>query len=197
MDTLDLFHEQASASEHSCLPCCSSGDQYCPGIADCIAMWTASLFSSECFVLLSRHVLTPHQGQQTGIFSLHVGPTSSYWISEMPISVSTDDNRFHTRRYLCHPFLWNSLLTIIGINATVNLLLAVISAIEIWQFFFRELRQNLGVSFWSQFRNTSGSVRVRRALQTVVISGLLLLAGAASIVKAYVSYLTTEFVGRS
>jgi len=84
--------------------------------------------------------------------------------------------------------LWNSLLTMAGVNATVDFLLAAIAAVEIWQFFFRELQQNPGVSFWSQFRDISGSVRVRWALPTVVISGLLLLAGDASIVKAYVSY---------
>lgn len=74
-----------------------------------------------------------------------------------------------------------------GVNATVDFLLAAIAAIEIWNFFFQELWQNPGVSFWSQFRDMSGCVRVRRALQTVAISGLLLLAGAASISKAYVS----------
>jgi hypothetical protein len=78
-----------------------------------------------------------------------------------------------------------------GINATVDFLLAAIAVIEAWQFFFQALRKNPGASFWSQFRDISGSIRIRRALQTVAIDGLLLLAGAASIVKAYVSYRMT------
>lgn len=107
----------------------------------------------------------------------------------MSISLGTDDNSFRARRYLHSPiFIWNNLLTMTGVNATVDFLLAAIAVIEIWQFFFQVLRQNPGVSFWSQFRDISGSVRVRRALQTLAISGILLLAGAASIVKAYVGY---------
>lgn len=113
----------------------------------------------------------------------------------MPISLGTDDNRFRAKRYLYHPhFIAGNRLTMTGVNATVNFLLAAIAVIEIWQFFFQVLRQNPGVSFWCQFRDISGCTKVRRTLQIVAISGLLLLAGAASIVKAYVSYPMTGFV---
>lgn len=74
-----------------------------------------------------------------------------------------------------------------GLNATVDFLLAATAAIEVWQSFFQELRQNQGVSFLSQLRRFSCSTRFRRALRTVAISSSLLLAGAASIVRAYVS----------
>lgn len=106
----------------------------------------------------------------------------------MPGSLNTDDNRFRARRYLYRPSsICNSLLTTTGVNATVDFLLAAIAVIEVWQFSFPALRQGPCVSFWSRFGDISGSTKVRRALQTVAISGLLLLAGAASIVKAYVS----------
>lgn len=77
-----------------------------------------------------------------------------------------------------------------GFNTVIDFFLAVLAAVELWQFFLRTLHRNPHTSFWSQFCKISGTVRSRRIWQTITLSGPLLLSGCASIVKTYVSKLT-------
>ncbi|OJJ43679.1 hypothetical protein ASPZODRAFT_136142 [Penicilliopsis zonata CBS 506.65] len=72
-----------------------------------------------------------------------------------------------------------------GFNSVIDFFLAIISAVELWQFFLQTLHRNPELSFWSQFQKISSSVRSRRIWQTITLSGPLLLSGAASIVKTY------------
>jgi hypothetical protein len=73
-----------------------------------------------------------------------------------------------------------------GFNTIIDFILAVIAGVELWQFFLRTLhRENL--SFWSQFKKINSTVRSRRLWQTITLCGPLVLSGAASIVKTYVS----------
>jgi len=78
----------------------------------------------------------------------------------------------------------------VGFNTIIDFILAVIAGMELWQFFLRTLhRENL--PFWSQFRKINSTVRSRRLWQTITLCGPLILSGAASIVKTYVSPPTT------
>ncbi|KAJ5587974.1 uncharacterized protein N7459_003739 [Penicillium hispanicum] len=72
-----------------------------------------------------------------------------------------------------------------GFNTVIDFFLAVLAAVELWQFFLRTLHRDPNISFWSQFRKINSTVRSRRIWQTVTLSGPLLLSGAASIVKTY------------
>jgi hypothetical protein len=87
-----------------------------------------------------------------------------------------------------------------GFNTVIDYFLAILAAVELWQFFLRTLHRNPNLSFWSQFGKISGTVRSRRIWQTLTLSGPLLLSGCASIVKTYVSdvillkYITTNTV---
>lgn len=72
-----------------------------------------------------------------------------------------------------------------GFNTAIDFFLAVLAAVELWQFFLRTLHRNPHTSFWSQFCKISGTVRSRRIWQTITLSGPLLLSGCASIVKTY------------
>lgn len=74
-----------------------------------------------------------------------------------------------------------------GFNTVIDFFLAVLAAVELWQFFLRTLHRDHNLSFWSQFRKINSTVRSRRIWQTLTLSGPLLLSGAASIVKTYVS----------
>lgn len=74
-----------------------------------------------------------------------------------------------------------------GFNTVIDFFLAVLAAVELWQFFLRTLHRNPHTSVWSQFCKISGTVRSRRIWQTITLSGPLLLSGCASIVKTYVS----------
>ena len=76
-----------------------------------------------------------------------------------------------------------------GFNTVIDFFLAVLAAVELWQFFLRTLHRNPHTSFWSQFCKISGTVRSRRIWQTITLSGPLLLSGCASIVKTYVNKL--------
>lgn len=69
----------------------------------------------------------------------------------------------------------------------IDFFLGVLAAMELWQFFLRTLHRDPNLSFWSQFRKINGTVRSRRIWQTITLCGPLLLSGAASIVKTYVS----------
>lgn len=76
--------------------------------------------------------------------------------------------------------------SITGFNTVIDWILAVIAGVELWQFFLRTLhRENLSV--WSQFKKINSTVRSRRIWQTLTLCGPLILSGAASIVKTYVS----------
>ncbi|CAG8885703.1 unnamed protein product [Penicillium egyptiacum] len=77
-----------------------------------------------------------------------------------------------------------------GFNTVIDFFLAVLAAIELWQFFLRTLHRNPNTSFWSQFRKISATIRSRRIWQTITLSGPLLLSGSASIVKTYVGRLS-------
>ncbi|OQD80070.1 hypothetical protein PENANT_c039G06489 [Penicillium antarcticum] len=72
-----------------------------------------------------------------------------------------------------------------GFNTVIDYFLAVLAAVELWQFFLRTLHRNPNLSFWSQFGRISGTIRSRRIWQTLTLSGPLLLSGCASIVKTY------------
>ncbi|CAG7930363.1 unnamed protein product [Penicillium olsonii] len=72
-----------------------------------------------------------------------------------------------------------------GFNTVIDYFLAILAAVELWQFFLRTLHRNPNLSFWSQFNKISGTVRSRRIWQTITLSGPLLLSGCASIVKTY------------
>ncbi|KAJ5772776.1 hypothetical protein N7457_007672 [Penicillium paradoxum] len=72
-----------------------------------------------------------------------------------------------------------------GLNTAIDLVLAILAAVELWQFFLRTLHRNPNVSVWTQFCRISGSVRSRRIWQTITLCGPLLLSGCASIVKTY------------
>lgn len=74
-----------------------------------------------------------------------------------------------------------------GFNTVIDFFLGVLAAVELWQFFLRTLHRDPNLSFWSQFRKINSTVRSRRIWQTLTLSGPLLLSGAASIVKTYVS----------
>ena len=74
-----------------------------------------------------------------------------------------------------------------GFNTVIDFFLAMLAAVELWQFFLRTLHRNPNTSFWSQFCKINGTVRSRRIWQTITLSGPLLLSGCASIVKTYVS----------
>jgi hypothetical protein len=76
-----------------------------------------------------------------------------------------------------------------GFNTVIDYFLAVLAAVELWQFFLRTLHRNPETSFWSQFCKISATVRSRRIWQTITLSGPLILSGCASIVKTYVSRL--------
>jgi hypothetical protein len=80
-----------------------------------------------------------------------------------------------------------------GFNTVIDFFLAVLAAVELWQFFLRTLHRNPETSFWSQFRKISATVRSRRIWQTITLSGPLILSGCASIVKTYVSRLSFPF----
>lgn len=84
-------------------------------------------------------------------------------------------------------------LTSIGFNTVIDFFLAVLAAVELWQFFLRTLHRNPNVSFWTQFCKISGTVRSRRIWQTITLSGPLLLSGCASIVKTYVCRHTPDY----
>ncbi|KAJ5366875.1 hypothetical protein N7541_000816 [Penicillium brevicompactum] len=72
-----------------------------------------------------------------------------------------------------------------GFNTVIDYFLAILAAVELWQFFLRTLHRNPNLSFWSQFMKISSTVRSRRIWQTITLSGPLLLSGCASIVKTY------------
>ncbi|KAJ5359840.1 hypothetical protein N7517_009031 [Penicillium concentricum] len=72
-----------------------------------------------------------------------------------------------------------------GFNTAIDFFLAVLAAVELWQFFLRTLHRNPNITFWSQFCKISGTVRSRRIWQTITLSGPLILSGCASIVKTY------------
>ncbi|KAJ5909200.1 hypothetical protein N7495_001882 [Penicillium taxi] len=72
-----------------------------------------------------------------------------------------------------------------GFNSIIDFFLAVLAAVELWQFFLRTLQRDHKTSFWSQFQSINRTVRSRRIWQTLTLSGPLLLSGAASIVKTY------------
>ncbi|OGE48997.1 hypothetical protein PENARI_c024G08287 [Penicillium arizonense] len=72
-----------------------------------------------------------------------------------------------------------------GFNTVIDYFLAILAAVELWQFFLRTLHRNPNLSFWSQFGRISGTVRSRRIWQTITLSGPLILSGCASIVKTY------------
>ncbi|KAJ5260781.1 hypothetical protein N7505_009131 [Penicillium chrysogenum] len=72
-----------------------------------------------------------------------------------------------------------------GFNTVIDYFLAVLAAVELWQFFLRTLHRNPETSFWSQFCKISATVRSRRIWQTITLSGPLILSGCASIVKTY------------
>lgn len=74
-----------------------------------------------------------------------------------------------------------------GFNTVIDFFLAGLAAVELWQFFLRTLHHDPNLSFWSQFGKINSTVRSRRIWQTLTLSGPLLLSGAASIVKTYVS----------
>ena len=78
-------------------------------------------------------------------------------------------------------------LTVLGFNSVIDFFLGVLAAVELWQFFLRTLHRDPNLTFWSQFRKINSTVRSRRIWQTITLSGPLLLSGAASIVKTYVS----------
>lgn len=69
----------------------------------------------------------------------------------------------------------------------IDFFLGVLAAVELWQFFTRTLHRDPNLSFCSQFRKINSTVRARRIWQTITLSGPLILSGAASIVKTYVS----------
>lgn len=73
-----------------------------------------------------------------------------------------------------------------GFNTVIDFFLAVMAAVELWQFFLRTLHRDPNLTFWSQFRKINRTVRARRIWQTVTLSGPLILSGAASIIKTYV-----------
>ncbi|KAJ5827824.1 hypothetical protein N7447_004587 [Penicillium robsamsonii] len=77
-----------------------------------------------------------------------------------------------------------------GFNTAIDFFLAVLAAVELWQFFLRTLHRNPNMTFWSQFCKISGTVRSRRVWQTITLSGPLILSGCASIVKTYVGRLS-------
>lgn len=77
-----------------------------------------------------------------------------------------------------------------GSNAVIDYFLAVLAAVELWQFFLRTLRRDPHTSFWSHFCRISGTVRSRRIWQTITLSGPLLLSGCASIIKTCVGTLS-------
>lgn len=66
----------------------------------------------------------------------------------------------------------------------------MLAAVELWQFFLRTLHRDPNLSFLAQFRKINSTVRARRLWQTVTLAGPLILSGAASIVKTYVSVRT-------
>ncbi|KAJ5549703.1 hypothetical protein N7535_002360 [Penicillium sp. DV-2018c] len=72
-----------------------------------------------------------------------------------------------------------------GFNTIIDYFLAILAAVELWQFFLRTLHRNPGLSFWSQFRKISSTIRSRRIWQTMTLCGPLVLSGCASIVKTY------------
>ncbi|KAJ5494816.1 hypothetical protein N7463_010903 [Penicillium fimorum] len=72
-----------------------------------------------------------------------------------------------------------------GFNTAIDFFLAVLAAVELWQFFLRTLHRNPNITFWSQFCKINGTVRSRRIWQTITLSGPLILSGCASIVKTY------------
>ncbi|KAJ5112929.1 hypothetical protein N7456_001463 [Penicillium angulare] len=72
-----------------------------------------------------------------------------------------------------------------GFNTVIDFFLAVMAAVELWQFFLRTLHRDPNLTFWSQFRKINRTVRARRIWQTVTLSGPLILSGAASIIKTY------------
>ncbi|KAJ5186054.1 hypothetical protein N7491_006075 [Penicillium cf. griseofulvum] len=72
-----------------------------------------------------------------------------------------------------------------GFNTVIDFFLAVLAAVELWQFFLRTLHHNPNTTFWSQFCRISGTVRSRRIWQTITLSGPLVLSGCASAVKTY------------
>lgn len=73
-----------------------------------------------------------------------------------------------------------------GFNTIIDFFLAVLAAMELWQFFLRTLHRDPNISFWSQFRKINSTVRSRRIWQTMTLCGPLILSGAASIIKTYV-----------
>lgn len=74
-----------------------------------------------------------------------------------------------------------------GFNTVIDFFLAGLAAVQLWQFFLRTLHRDPKLSFWAQFRKINSTIRSRRIWQTLTLSGPLLLSGAASIVKTYVS----------
>jgi hypothetical protein len=79
-----------------------------------------------------------------------------------------------------------------GFNTVIDFFLALLAAVELWQFFLRTLHGNPNTTFWSQFCKISATVRSRRIWQTITLSGPLILSGCASIVKTYVSIVSSS-----
>lgn len=126
--------------------------------------------------------------QPCRVFPLHVDAPTKRWLSEMPVTNRSDNRWICARRYveriLHFTRRWRANQT--GFNTVIDYFLAVLAAVELWQFFLRTLHRNPNLSFWSQFSRISGTVRSRRIWQTITLSGPLLLSGCASIVKTYV-----------
>ncbi len=88
--------------------------------------------------------------------------------------------------YLFSTLCWHWLM-LHALNTVVDFSLACVSAFELWQYFFKTLHRTPNVLALSQFRKLDKPVRSRRLWQTLILSGLLVLSGVASIVKTIVS----------
>ncbi|KXG51696.1 uncharacterized protein PGRI_090890 [Penicillium griseofulvum] len=119
-------------------------------------------------------------------------------LSALPILISSQANRVQYFHYMWTPLPEDgsvqcqspAVQTTVGFvqggfNTVIDFFLALLAAVELWQFFLRTLHGDPNTTFWSQFCKISATVRSRRIWQTITLSGPLILSGCASIVKTY------------
>lgn len=78
-------------------------------------------------------------------------------------------------------------LTNIGVNAVMDFCLAAAVVFDLWIMASHIFKQHQGMPIWSRLRRVRRTVRFSQLWLLLALSGPLVFAGAASIVKIYVS----------
>lgn len=79
-------------------------------------------------------------------------------------------------------------LTDTGVNAVMDFCLAAAVMFDLWIMASHIFKQHQGMPVWSRLRRVRRAVQLDQVWLLLAIGGPLIFAGAASIVKIYVSY---------